>query len=183
MELWKIVVFIIIVAILLLWLIGWLTSRKNKSVYVVARNDNNGKLVQKMTPINVPIAPISVQTGTSPFTVYMFYSNNCVHCANFKPVWENVKAKFSNNANINFVDVDCNNPANENICFYYNIKTTPVLILVTPNKNIEFNGARTVDAISNFITNNISEYNVNYPHQFIPDNQFSVNETYSPTNF
>ena len=46
---------------------------------------------------------------------------------------------------------------NENLAFYYNISAYPTIILVTPNRNIEYSGDRTVEDLQQFVIKHINE--------------------------
>jgi len=39
------------------------------------------------------------------FTIKLFYADWCGHCKNFKPIWNELKNKYSNN--ITFIEIDC----------------------------------------------------------------------------
>lgn len=87
--------------------------------------------------------------------LYYFYNNRCQNCVKFNLIWEELKRRYKNNDTIKLVSIDCLDEKNENLVFYYNIVRTPTLILVTPTKNIEFDGSRSVEKIEKFIDKNI----------------------------
>lgn len=129
---------IIIVIILMLLFSFWFVGRYNNNIIV---------------PKNYPIQHMQ-QVTDKRHTLYFFYNQSCPYCTNFKSVWSNLVSMMQNSS-IDFIDVDCNDPANERLCFYYDIVKVPKLILVTPTNHVEYNGNRTVEDIQNFINSNI----------------------------
>ncbi len=76
--------------------------------------------------------------------LYLFYSNNCSHCKNFKPSWEKIK-----NEKINTEEIDCD--INNDKCNKYNIQAYPTIL----KENIfgfitEYKGDRSISDIIAF---------------------------------
>jgi thiol-disulfide isomerase/thioredoxin len=107
--------------------------------------------------------PVSAASG--PYVLYYFYSPNCVYCKNLKPIWDNVATTAKNitikdnKTGVTYPlitrEIDTSLPANESLASYYNVNAVPVIILVTPEKTVEYNGAREQTAIESFVTSNI----------------------------
>ena len=81
-----------------------------------------------------------------------FFAPWCGHCKRLAPTYE----EFSNVAkekfpNLIVAEVDC--PANQAICEH--VQGYPTVILYNKGNQVEFEGQRTVDAISEFITKNL----------------------------
>ena len=89
-----------------------------------------------------------------PFILYYFYNPNCPHCKRFTPAWNELSDGLQGNDKVAPRAVDSTNPENENLVFYYNITRFPTIILITPNKNIEYVGNRSVDDLQKFLSEN-----------------------------
>lgn len=75
----------------------------------------------------------------------IFYSNpNCIHCSNFKPMWSDL-IKKDNRVIYKFVD-------DPEICAKNNITSFPTLRLYSGIKYVEYEGERTIPALSRFIS-------------------------------
>jgi thiol-disulfide isomerase/thioredoxin len=85
--------------------------------------------------------------------LYLFKAEWCGHCNKFKPEWE----KLINNDNlknkINFITMD--SEINKTEMAEWKIEGFPTIILKINNNAIEYSGNRTVNAIEEFIHNNI----------------------------
>ena len=101
----------------------------------------------------------------APFILYYFHDPNCGACKNFSPVWNEVASKLTGINNLSIRTIHSTKPENENLSFYYNITGTPTVILVTPDRNIEYTGNRTADDLYNFVINNLKEYAQNPQYQ------------------
>jgi thiol-disulfide isomerase/thioredoxin len=139
----------------------------------------NYNLVKKVTdlfykptavPAKVPIqqrqivqkekssVPSSQTEEQVPFTLYIFYSPQCGYCKSFFPVARQVAGHLQERKDIVVRFIDATKPENENIAFYYNINAYPTIILVTPNRNIEYAGNRTVQDFYQFIVGHMNDY-------------------------
>ncbi|XWV25148.1 thioredoxin domain-containing protein [Tupanvirus deep ocean] len=201
------ILLIILGIVVLLWLIYWLVSCKktNKVVTNQPQYRHPGYVINQQQPIiRQPQAPqttvqqhppvqqspvvqpgqnISADTVTqqeSPFTLYYFHSPLCKHCKDFNPAWEEVANRLKNINGINMHKIDATRSENENLAFYYNITGYPTVILVTPDKNVEYNGDRSAHDLHNFVVSNVNEYSQN--NQYVPNNQFDVNNRYANNN-
>ena len=149
--------------------LNWLRDRKNNSM---AHQSGH---IQKIAPQQrQQIAPqrqqqIAAQTlindddnngqfTNTPFILYYHYNPNCGACKNFTPVWNEISNKLQNIPGISVRAIDSTRPENETLTFYYNITQTPTIILVTPNKNIEYTGDRNAADIYDFIINSLNEH-------------------------
>ena len=86
------------------------------------------------------------------FVLYNFYSPMCGYCKQFMPVWNQLQAELKGHLNLAFRTINASDPANERISFYYNVNKYPTIILVTPQKNIEYVGNRTADDFKDFLS-------------------------------
>jgi thiol-disulfide isomerase/thioredoxin len=115
--------------------------------------------------IQPPGTPIDARISSRPYVLYYFYMPKCVHCDNLKPIWDKVKDTA---ANITIKDnksgivypldtqeIDITKPENASTVSYYNVNAVPVIILKTPEKTVEYNGAREQTAIESFVSANL----------------------------
>lgn len=138
MSLIWIVVIIILLILFLFWFIGWQT-KSNTNVIVPGKYS-----IQHMQ-----------QVPDKQYTLYFFYNKSCPHCSSFQSIWSNLESILQNSL-IKTVGIDCSDPANERLCFYYNITKVPKLVLVTPTKHVEYNGnRRTIEDIQQFLNINL----------------------------
>lgn len=112
-------------------------------------NQNNNE------PINSINDPYKIQNSS--FTVYYFYSPKCGWCQKFTPIWNDIVNNLNNNNNIKFLAINAENTNNENLMFYHNVNKFPSIIVVTPNKNIEYTGNRTYNDLYDFILKSINK--------------------------
>lgn len=87
-------------------------------------------------------------------SLYYFYSPRCGHCQNFMSEWQRTEQKLS--PRLNLKKIDATQKENEDLTFYYNVDAFPTIILITPNKNIEYQGERNADAIEAFVVSNLN---------------------------
>ena len=185
------ILLIIIGIIVIIWLISWLMT-KNKPIPVqqVIRepmqmtSQQSGVVQSGIGQPNLP-QQVTIPIGSellqeTPFTLYYFYRPTCGYCNQFESVWKEVSNGLKNMNGISVRAVDSTKPENENITFYYNITTVPTIILVTPDKNIEYTGDRSANDLYNFVISHTKEYYQN--NQQMPNNEFSINNQYTPNN-
>lgn len=90
-------------------------------------------------------------SGQKPFTFYNFYNPGCGWCKKLAPTWAQLSAKYKDHAKLNVVAIDASKPENEQIAFYYNVTSYPTLIMVTPNRNVQYTGDRSMADLEDFI--------------------------------
>jgi thiol-disulfide isomerase/thioredoxin len=134
------IISLIVIIILVILIIYVLMSGNNKST----NNSTQNSILSHQS------------SSKTPYILYYFYSVHCPACTNFVPIWNQVVEKLGKIKNLTTRPVDVSRPENENLAFYYNVTYTPTIILVTPNKTLEYSGNRTVSDIYNFVMNNIS---------------------------
>lgn len=162
--------------IILLWLIYWIcsSSKKNKVAiyqpYKILSHQQNVKSSNQLP----------IQHQETPFILYYFYIPTCGFCKQFTPSWIEVVNKLKNLNIVTLRAIDATKPENETLAFYYNISHSPTVILVTPDKNIEYDGNRDPNDLYNFVVSNINEYSQNIQH--VPNNQFDINNQYATIN-
>ena len=167
----KQILMIIVGVIVLLWLIQWLTSPKRRVVQTqTIKSPQQVPSPQQVQQLQSPQPrqPVTTTVGLetaqpdTPFVLYNFYSPNCGHCKNFTPAWNEVADKLKGITGISVRAIDASKPENENLAFYYNITGYPTVILVTPDKNIEYSGDRSANDLHQFVVTNINQYAQNY---------------------
>lgn len=148
------VVVIIIIILLLLW-----AYHNNNKKKIIIQNPQNVQLDrpqpiilnESMTNLN----PDNIQT---PLTFYYFYNNKCPYCTGFNPTWSELVKRLAPYQNIiTPVPIDIQKPDNH-LVLYYNVKSTPTLILKTPNKVDEYNGNRNINDLYSYLMMYISPY-------------------------
>ncbi len=93
-----------------------------------------------------------------PYTFYFFAMKTCPHCIDFDPIWRNFVSQVQNNRQIK--DNVCMKKIlsdNEDLLSKYNVRAFPTLLLIN-NKTtdvIECNSERTVEALTQFLLQNI----------------------------
>jgi len=169
----KQIAIIVIAVILLLWFINWLFfSRKKTTIVNITPYPANLPQMEhmqpmqamrqmhqmhQMHPITTPIGP-EIHQEDAPFILYYFFSPSCSHCKRFTPNWQQASEKLKAIKGLSLRTVDSTKAENENLTFYYNITAFPTVILVTPDKNMEYTGNRSPDDLYNFAATNLSQY-------------------------
>ena len=127
---------------------------KSKKIYISPENIND-KPIKSMTnkltkKINKILEGFDNRKGYK-YLIKLFYADWCPHCVDFKPIWFNLKNKYSND--IKFIDIDCTND-NPNLSF---IKGFPTIALFDSNdKYIEsYENDRSIDSFESYIKNKI----------------------------
>lgn len=148
------IVLIVIGIILLIWLVSYWFSKNNtnKQSDTVPLSGNN---ILSSHGLSETMSNVEA-SEESPYTLYYFYDPNCPHCQQFESTWENV-AGHVRNTSTSTKALNVTDPKNENIVFYYNITHLPTIILVTPDKSIEYKGNRTFEDLLNFARQNINQ--------------------------
>lgn len=79
-------------------------------------------------------------------SVVYLYMDGCIHCKNFKPVWEEFTRKYKGPLQLRKIE------ASQPEAQQYNVRGYPSVLLVTGGGNPPrvFNGQRTVDALLAF---------------------------------
>ena len=125
-------VLIIIGILILIWFIWWLVSKN-----------------QSPTTSNVESYTVQKSVSDKDFQLYYFYHPSCGHCKQFMPTWENFAKNYNGTGKIH--TIDATKSENENLRFYYNVNKYPTIILSTQNKNVEYNGNRTIEDLAKFV--------------------------------
>lgn len=164
-------VLLIILIILLIWfLIQWYRKRFSKTTgeFVYPPVPTSPVLhlpphvkTQPMQPSIAysPTIHMSDSTRNTPYTLYYFFNPSCGYCRQFDPVWRHLVNKYKNYQKLKFSAIDATKSENEHLAFYYNVNAYPTIILVTPDKNVEYEGNRTPEDLDNFINHYYSEQN------------------------
>jgi len=168
----KQILLIILVIVLILWFLSWIfgwgKSNPQMPIQPVAQQPQMmaqppmlqpGQMMQSSQPITTPVGP---EQQNTPYTLYYFHSPRCSACQNFNHVWEQISNRLKRMNGIFIHKVDVTRPENENLTFYYNVSQLPTIILVTPDRNIEYNGDRSPEDLHKFIVSNINQYNDQY---------------------
>lgn len=145
---WQFILIIIVIILL-----GWLLYKLFNKPTINVSSPTNSQSIEPMSPLSSsPNSPIVSETNTdNSYVLYNFYSPKCPACRNFSSIWKDLTNKLNNNKNIITRAIDVTLPENEHIVFYYNISQLPTIILVTPDKSIEYTGNRTVSDLENFL--------------------------------
>ncbi len=134
------IIIIVVVLIVVIWYLKKSKTKNNKdtkSVLSEIMSDNNKDDDNRM-----------------PYMFYYFSSPKCVHCKKFNQIWNELEKRLEDINNISLKKINVNNPKNTDLVDYYNIKGVPTLILVTPEKTIEYEGDRNLEYLYSFIVEN-----------------------------
>lgn len=131
------VVIAIIAVIVLLWLVNWWrSSPKGEQMSL------NPKQMEAPSPA----------TAKPSYRFMAFYAAWCGASQAFLKDWKEVEAALNQlGVQANLIDAE----ANSDLANYYNIIRYPTLILVTPQKNIEYMGPRDAQTIARFVKQNM----------------------------
>uniref|UniRef100_A0A6C0LT36 Thioredoxin domain-containing protein n=1 Tax=viral metagenome TaxID=1070528 RepID=A0A6C0LT36_9ZZZZ len=149
---------IIIVIILIIVAIG--IYHFSKCSEKIKRENNNRQFIRPIeTMENKPLTTL-YDNGIkqTPFTLYNFYDPECGWAKKFIPAWNEIAKKLETVSIISVKAVDTTDPQNKDLAFYYGISGSPTVILVTPNRNVEYSGDRSVGDLLGFVTRAIKEY-------------------------
>jgi thiol-disulfide isomerase/thioredoxin len=85
------------------------------------------------------------------YNLILFYSDNCGHCQDFKPIWNNFKKQYLNKINIEEINIQDSEFAKLNI----DIEGVPMVMLETDKGKFFMKSyPRTVEGIKQFIEAN-----------------------------
>ena len=121
--------------------------------YIYSRKMNNQKSSE---PTPKPVdGKKHMKSHDNMYTFYNFYNPGCGWCKKLAPTWEKLTQAYASDPRIKIVGVDSSKPENDQILFYYNITAFPTLILVTPDRNLEYSGDRSIEDLDRFIRSNM----------------------------
>ncbi|XP_043515589.1 thioredoxin domain-containing protein 5 homolog [Frieseomelitta varia] len=85
-----------------------------------------------------------------------FFAPWCGHCKRLAPIWKDLGKKFLTNDNVNIAKVDCTLDVSKELCNEQEVDGFPTLYLYRDGLKVsEYNGARNLDEIYEFIMNYI----------------------------
>jgi len=88
-------------------------------------------------------------------TIRMFWVDWCPHCKKAKPEFQMVKDEYNgkvvNGYKLNVVDVDGEDPTNEQLINQYNVQGYPTVVLTKDGKNIEYDAKVDRPTLEKFI--------------------------------
>ncbi len=155
----KQILLLILAVIILLYIVNryWCdqsggTSMETMSTGYKPTNDHNTTGYRSSTE------NMHMSDRSTPFVLYNFYSPMCVWCKKFWPTWEEFDKKMKMSKNLSLVGVNASDPKNEQLAFYYNVSSYPTIILVTPDKNIEYVGNRSIEDLHDFVMKYMQDY-------------------------
>jgi thiol-disulfide isomerase/thioredoxin len=89
--------------------------------------------------------------------IILFYVDWCPHCKTAKPIWEQVKAEYSNKTvngyNVTFTEINCTNesPDITAVVDKYKIEGYPTIKLLKGDQVIDFEAKPTVSSLTQFL--------------------------------
>lgn len=167
------ILLIVIIIIIIIWLLGWLFYKPTSTQ--TTQVSHLGQLQPNITQINTAPMPVMSNSvgqenlvANTPFILYYFYKQSCPYCKKFSSAWNEVSNKLKGINGLSVRAIDATNPENDNLAFYYNITGYPTVILVTPDKNVEYTGDRSAEDLYNFVISILNEYSQNnqYPQNY-----------------
>lgn len=169
------VLLIVLVVVIVLLLFSWFSSGKNKNTGSVQNPIIIPPNYGQRPPGLMGVPPIETLANIShpnkSYILYYFYNPGCHFCKTFNPSWSELVERLKGYRDLETRAVDVTKPENENLAFYYNISKYPTIILVTPEKNIEYNGTRSTNDLHNFVLSNV---------QGVPDGALPSGDQYAP---
>ena len=89
-------------------------------------------------------------------TLEYYFMKKCPHCVDFNSVWDKLGAKLkSEDYNVEMKKYDLQEKANGEKISQNNVSGAPTIIMVSKGKSVEFNGARSLDALVKFVSKNL----------------------------
>ena len=88
---------------------------------------------------------------TSDIKVYNFNTSWCRYSVMFAPEWSKFESMVENNKNIKTIDVKCDDENNTLLCQKFDVPGFPSIIIEKDNKPINYEGARSAEAILDYI--------------------------------
>jgi len=95
----------------------------------------------------------------SPYTIMFFHMETCPHCRDFDPVWSQFEAYAQSNDMLSrSLCVTRVSADDRETCRKFKIQGFPTVYLVDNKSHdkTEFQGARTLDALKNFVLQNVA---------------------------
>lgn len=95
----------------------------------------------------------------SPYTIMFFYMETCPHCRDFEPVWNQFESYAQSNDMLSrTLCVTRVSAEDRETCRKFKIQGFPTVYLVNNKSHdkTEFKGARTLDALKNFVLQNVA---------------------------
>jgi thiol-disulfide isomerase/thioredoxin len=95
--------------------------------------------------------------GGATAEIILFYVDWCPHCKTAKPIWEQVKAEYSNKTvkgyNVTFTEINCTNesPDITAVVDKYKIEGYPTIKLLKGDQVIDFEAKPTVSTLTQFL--------------------------------
>lgn len=154
---------IVVVVLIILWVIYYLMKcrrvirhhNRPRPLYETHKNlKSEGTCGANKS--NNASKPVPEET---PFTLYNFYSPRCGWSQKFMPNWNKVAEALKSKAHITAKAIDATqDEKNKNLAFYYQIKGYPTILLVTPDKKIQYSGDRSTPDLLKFVEEHTSQY-------------------------
>jgi len=144
-----VLLFVGVIAIIIFASMYFSSSNKKEVRHVPPNRNANQPNQREIRPVD---------SAPRNFTLYNFFSPDCGWCKRFMPDWNKLSGNFDDIPDLALKPIDASLPQNGDLVFYYNIKAFPTIILTTPDRNIEYEGDRSVGDIDNFVRKTIAEY-------------------------
>lgn len=126
----------------------------SKKIYIspkIINNEPTTKMTNKLTQKLNKISEGFNNEIKQKYIIKLFYANWCNHCMEFKPIWLNLKNKYSNY--LHFIEVDCTN-SNPNLSYVVGFPTIGLFDL--NDKYIEsYENDRSINLFESYIKNKI----------------------------
>ena len=126
---------------------------EKESDQVNVKTDNLDNIAHGVLSLTDESFKHGIEKGIS---LVKFYAPWCGHCKRLAPIWKDLGKKFLTNDNVNIVKVDCTRDVSKKLCDEQEVDGFPTLYLYRDGLKVsEYNGARNLDDIYEFIMNYI----------------------------
>ncbi len=142
-----VIVAVFLVAVAAFTIYWWMNKRKQKEGFA------DGASVEASEYLN------TCDKTTSPYTIMFFYMETCPHCRDFEPIWNQFESYAQSNDMLSrTLCVTRVSADDRDTCRKFKIQGFPTVYLVDNKSNdkTEFKGARTLDALKNFVLQNVA---------------------------
>lgn len=83
--------------------------------------------------------------------IIYYYSNYCIFCNLFKPLWNKIKTKYKKNIKVNIINVEYGDFGHLKSKYKRNVRGFPTIIKYNNKKKREYKGSKSFKDLTEFI--------------------------------